>query len=152
MEGKMRLLRKVIFLFIGFAIAEILYKYLFMNIFGGLLSNVDVPGSSLIILSLYIVRPICILAGSVVTGYNLNMVYDETYWGKYVYNPGILVSLIMLIDLITRIYNYGFGKLAHRMDDIMGWLICSLIYVIVSSFGVYCGNKMRMRKNGIIKN
>ena len=43
MKGKMRLLRKVIFLFIGFAIAEILYKYLFMNIFGGLLSNVDVP-------------------------------------------------------------------------------------------------------------
>lgn len=141
----MQILRKLIYALIGYAISEVLFKFVFVNIIVASASNIETLAAAMPSLVFYVFRPICIIIGSIMVGYFLSKMDNNVFASMIFYNPGIFVSLVMLIEVMKPIFYHGMPKQNYILEDVLGWLICSLIYIAVSAFGIHIGYKRKLQ-------
>lgn len=130
----------LIYAIIGFGIAAGLFKYVFLDVLVVYMSEVDSLANGMPFLVFFVFIPISVLTGSAITGYCISKNSDTILKDSIIYNPGIFASIAYIAKSISF-------QDAYRSDSFMGiifgLLICSLIWIAVSSWGIYLGYKIR---------
>jgi hypothetical protein len=128
--------QKLIWLFIGYLATGLLYFAL--RYFMAALPDPGYGGESIWGLLFLIVIPVSIYIGSIITGYNLSKIDDKRLINSIIYNPGFLFSVtffIKTLDIPVFVKN-------NEIQAMIGLFIYLILYMAVSSAGIYYGYKI----------
>jgi len=136
MAKEMYAARKIVWLFIGYAVIEILY--ITLRYFVALLPHPGYGGESVWGLLFLVLIPVSIYIGSSITGYHFSKIDNKILKNSIIYNPGLIFSIkyfIQSIDIAVIIRS-------NQMQVLIGMLMYLLLYMTVSAAGIYSGYRL----------